>query len=70
MAQQEPVSFQGLVSCDTSLCISTMRLGAIGEKVEARRPKILSASTPSDGGSTLRVEVRRRMQVQAVGRRM
>ena len=47
-----------------------MRLGAIGEKVEARRPKILSASTPSDGGSTLRVEVRRRMQVQAVGRRM
>lgn len=52
MAQQEPVSFQGLVSCDTSLCISTMRLGAIGEKLEAKRLKILSASTTSDGEST------------------
>ena len=47
-----------------------MRLGAIGEKLEATRPKILSASIPSDGGSTVRVEVRRLMQVQAVGRRM
>ena len=52
MVQQEPVSSQGLVSYDTSLCISTMRHGAIGEKLEARRLKILSARTPSGGVST------------------
>ena len=52
MVRQEPVPSQGLASHDTSFCISTMRLGAIGEKLEVRRLKISSVSTTSHGEST------------------